>query len=77
MESPRKQTDIVRHQTPLRMNGQQMDCMPYRLGIIISSISRVAGAVELSLSLHTLSRMEGRKGWTRKVPSRKPQLMKK
>ena len=29
------------------------------------------------LEVQTWSRMEGRKGWTRKVPSKKPQLMKK
>ena len=29
------------------------------------------------LVVHTLSRMEGINGWTRKVPSKKPQLIKK
>ena len=51
--------------------------MPYRLGISISSFSRIAVEFSVSLSLQTLSRIDGRKGWTRKVPSRKPQLMKK
>ena len=51
--------------------------------MIISSM--MAGAVLLSracciiwlLVVHTWSRIEGRKGWTRKVPNKKPQLMKK
>ena len=40
---------------------------------LLFSASRIVSLLEVQ----TWSRMEGRKGWTRKVPSKKPQLMKK
>ena len=74
---------------PLMMNGQAMDWTPCIRGITgsvtspalvtfsASNVNTFSSSLSFVWPEQTLSLVAGRKGWTRKVPRRKPILMKK